>query len=403
MLIRRLQLILLLATLPGAVHAAEVGGTRVRVEGFGSADTARLRNYVTNTERLLQRFCGEVKRPELVVIAASRDKVVQRPRYVCILGTSTDVPHTVTQTLLTRAVIERSEEYKEGPIPDWFAAGLKYLTLNGEADTPGATRFPTCRTLAEDGHVPSLKKLLDLAVDPKYPIVHSVYSEACGLLVKGLHQQDPGILRRYMEAYSPRLDDSEALLKAFMLKTAANEQEFEGWFAKRFAALAAMKGDGELTLSASATALRKLETVTLAAPRGFRGNAIKRVNLEDADSVLGKYVGNGAEVADLTARFIVLQQRIPYSLRSSLDDYSAAFDYLRIGQTRTFKRRMKEARARFEGELERARELEAYLDRLEQTRGERSSPLAPYRALQKASGEPDKLSEYLDKIERGGE
>jgi hypothetical protein len=282
-------------------------------------------------------------------------------------------------------------------------AGLKYLTLNGEADTPGAIRFPTCRTLIEEGRTPKIRQLLDMAVDPKYPIVHSVYSEACGLLVKGLHQQDPGILRRYMKAYSPRLDDSEALLKAFALTTASNEHELQGWFVKRFAALAAQKGDGELTLTAAAAELRRLETVTMAAPRGFRGNAVKRVNLEDADGVLEKYIGDAGEVADLKARFVFFQQRIPYSLRTSLDDYCAAFEYLRIGQLRTFKRRFKDARTRFQGELERAREMEAFLDRMEQTRGERSSPLAPYRALQNVGGEPDKLSEYLDRIERGGE
>jgi hypothetical protein len=215
-------------------------------------------------------------------------------------------------------------------------------------------------------HFPDVERLVTAPVPVTEPRLFRLYALHCDILLLALQTVPPegeSFPRRLLELEAYGRDTVAALL--FLLAPSfASGENLQAWY-ERAAVDVSRRGRRQSRASLVEKRLQELITVPTVAP-GQSTFTVTRVPIEDVPEKLEAYRVDKDALRNLQAEIFELLKDAPALMQEPLSEYMKAFETLAQGRTRRFKREVRRAHQHMQDAARRERQLEQYLDTVEQ-------------------------------------
>lgn len=283
----------------------------------------------------------------------------------------------ILEELIMRRVCEKREKNLATlPAVHWLAAALcNRIYIDGKGiRSIYNPDYRIAHTLYNNAHFPQLKNLLTMPVTAEHIPFFRLYMQHCDLLTRileNLSTTNSLISQQLeMEAYGreplPTLE--------FLLRQAGIEfQNIQYWYEHAVLQESAryrQRNEAE----AVATQLRDLTTVTLL--EAGSTEAIRHVPITDIPRLIEDYRMNARMLEQTQKKIQELRLNAPIILHEALTLYLDALELLKKNKIRRFKKQFAEAEQAFVAAMQRQKQIEILLDRIER---ERKPPLENFQ------------------------
>jgi hypothetical protein len=319
----------------------------------------------------------------------------------------TEILHRVYVALLLRAVTPSRAAPIALPSAEWMAAALTLRELNVDRNRLGRVPvdYEPVRVGFRHGVFPILKRLLTDPVPADKPMLYRFYATHCDVFVAAVESVTGLRANPFRQMLDLERHDRPTMVALeFVLQPCFKEGENPQTWYQRVAPLVSRKGRRR---SRGDEVQERLEELTSVPTLAMGGGAdrIKRVPIEELPRRLEDYRLDAAAIARIYAQVFELYKDAPVLLQDPLMAHMVAFDSLRNGKIRRFKRELRKARKQFAEALERQRGVEALLDGMEEDATTPDERFAPYLEVIDRTDKDlrqldPKLDELLDKTSK---
>jgi hypothetical protein len=319
----------------------------------------------------------------------------------------TEILRRVYVALLQRAVTPANAAPVPLPSAEWLAASLTLRELSVDRNRLGRVPvdYEPVRVGFRHGVFPILERLLADPVPADKPMLYRFYATHCDIFVTAV-KSETGLganpFRQMLDLERHGRPTMVAL--EFVLRPCFKDGENPQTWYQRVAPLVSRKGRRRSRGDDVRERLEELTSVP-ALVMGGGADRIKRVPIEELPRRLEDYRLDAEAISRIYAQVFELYKDAPVLLQEPLAAHMTAFDSLRKGKIRRFRKELKRARKQFAEALEKQRAVEALLDSMEEDATAPDERFAPYlEVIDKNDADvrqlDPKLGELLDKTGR---
>lgn len=403
---------LLCAVLRASV-TEELDSQHIRVRAATEADAKAWARFVALCSQEVQDAMGGVLRSDAPISVRIGEHPPPGPSdplriYVPDRTDLLGVTHRLAKSLLARHALGAPDRtVPVTPSVEWLGAAIVHRVLFGNRESRGFFEpdyQPARHAFAMD-QFPNVLRLVTVPVSASEPRLFRLYALHCDVLLLALQTVPSGgesFPRRLieLEAYGR---DTAAALTFLLAPSFSGDENLQAWY-ERAAVDVSRRGRRQSRVSLVEKRLQELITVPMVAP-GQSTFTVTRIPIEDVPEKLDAYRLDKDALRNLQADIFELLKDAPALMQEPLSEYMKAFETLAQGKTWRFRREVRKAHEHMKESARRERQLEQYLDTVEQEVVPPDTRFAEYLDVietydERRRGLAPELHRYLDSFGR---